>query len=36
MEKAQIEYKKYKAKILSSVEKDYLESIKILEQKGKQ
>lgn len=35
MEKAQIEYKKYKAKTLSSVEKDYLESIKILEQKGK-
>jgi len=36
MEKAQTEYKKYKAKILSSVEKDYLESIKLLEQKGKQ
>ncbi len=35
MEKAQIEYKKYKAKTLSSVEKDYLESIKLLEQKGK-
>lgn len=26
MEKAQTEYKKYKAKTLSSVEKDYLES----------
>ena len=36
MEKAQKEYKKYKAKTLSSVEKDYLESIKLLEQKGKQ
>lgn len=35
MEKAQTEYKKYKAKTLSSVEKDYLESIKLLEQKGK-
>ena len=36
MEKAQTEYKKYKAKTLSGVEKDYLESIKLLEQKGKQ
>lgn len=36
MEKAKREYKKYKAKTLSSVEKDYLESIKLLEQKGKQ
>lgn len=36
VEKAQIEYKKYKAKTLSSVEKDYLESIKLLEQKGRQ
>lgn len=36
MEKAHTEYKKYKAKTLSSVEKDYLESIKQLEQKGKQ
>lgn len=36
MEKAQTEYKKYKAKTLSSVEKDYLENIKLLEQKGKQ
>lgn len=36
MEKAQTEYKKYKAKTLSSVEKDYLESIKQLEQRGKQ
>ena len=35
MEKAQTEYKKYKAKTLSSVEKDFLESIKLLEQKGK-
>ena len=35
MEKAQTEYKSYKAKTLSSVEKDYLESIKLLEQKGK-
>ena len=34
-EKAQTEYKKYKVKTLSSVEKDYLESIKLLEQKGK-
>lgn len=34
MEKAQTEYKKYKTKTLSSVEKDYLESIKLLEQKG--
>lgn len=33
MEKAQTEYKKYKAKTLSSVEKDYLESIKLLESK---
>lgn len=36
MEKAQTEYKKYKAKTLSGVEKDYLDSIKLLEQKGKQ
>ncbi len=36
MKKAQTEYKKYKAKTLSSVEKDYLESIKMLEQKRKQ
>ncbi|MGF6364349.1 hypothetical protein M2454_000120 [Aequitasia blattaphilus] len=35
MEKAQTEYKKYKAKTLSNAEKDYLESIKLLEQKGK-
>lgn len=35
LEKAQTEYKKYKAKTLSSVEKDYLESIKTLVQKGK-
>lgn len=36
VEKAQTEYKKYKAKTLSSVEKNYLESIKLLEHKGKQ
>ncbi len=36
MEKAQTEYKKYKAKTLSSVEQDYLESVKLLEQKSKQ
>ena len=35
MDKAQTEYIKYKAKTLSSVEKDYLERIKLLEQKGK-
>lgn len=34
MEKAQTEYKKYKAKTLSSVENDYLESTKLLEQKA--
>jgi len=35
MDKAQTEYKKYKAKTLSSVEQDYLNSIKQLEQKSK-
>lgn len=35
MDKAQTEYKKYKAKTISSVEQDYLNSIKQLEQKGK-
>ncbi len=35
MDKAQTEYKKYKAKTISSVEQDYLDSIKQLEQKGK-
>jgi hypothetical protein len=35
MEKAQTEYKKYKAKTLSSVERDYLDIIRQLEQKGK-
>lgn len=35
MDKAQEEYKKYKAKTLSGVEQDYLDSIKRLEQKGK-
>ncbi len=33
VEKATVEYKKYKAKTLSEVEKDYLNSIKILERK---
>lgn len=32
---AEAEYKKYKTKTLSSVEKDYLNSIKLLEQKSK-
>ena len=35
MDKAQAEYKKYKARTLSSVEEDYLDSIKMLEQKSK-
>jgi len=35
MDKAQMEYKKYKAKTLSRVEQDYLDSIKQLEQKSK-
>lgn len=35
MDKAQTEYKKYKAKTISGVEQDYLDSIKQLEQKGK-
>lgn len=35
MEKAGAEYKKYKAKTLSSVEQDYLDSIKLLDKKGK-
>lgn len=35
MEKAQTEYKKYKAKTLSSAEKDYLDSIRLLEEMGK-
>jgi len=35
MDKAQTEYKKHKAKTLSSVEQDYLNSIKQLEQKSK-
>jgi hypothetical protein len=35
MDKAQIEYKKYKAGTISSVEKDYLDSIKLLEEKSK-
>jgi len=36
MNKAEMEYKKYKAKTLSSVENDYLNSIKALEKKAKQ
>lgn len=35
MDKAKIEYKKHIAKTLSSVERDYLDRIKQLEQKGK-
>lgn len=35
IEKAQEKYKKYKAKTLSKVEKDYLESIKLLEETRK-
>lgn len=35
MEKAETEYKKYKARTLSDVEKDYLDSIKLLEAKSK-
>ena len=34
MDKAQTEYKKYKARTISSVEEDYLDSIKMLEQKS--
>ncbi len=36
MNKAETEYKKYKTKTLSSVENDYLNSIKALAQKAKQ
>ena len=35
MEKAEAEYKKYKARTLSDVEKDYLDSIKLLGSKSK-
>lgn len=35
IEKAESEYKKYKARTLSDVEKDYLDSIKLLESKSK-
>ena len=35
IEKAEEEYKKYKARTLSDVEKDYLDSIKLLESKSK-
>ncbi len=34
IDKATTEYRKYKAKTLSSVEQDYLDSIKRLEQKA--
>ena len=34
-EKAKSEYKKYKAKTLSTVENDYLKTISLLEQKAK-
>lgn len=33
VDKATAEYRKYKAKTLSDVERDYLDSIKMLEQK---
>jgi hypothetical protein len=35
MEKATNEYKKYQQKTLSEVEKNYLESLKVIEQKTK-
>lgn len=35
MQKAEAEYKKYKARTLSDVEKDYLDSIKMIEKKGR-
>lgn len=35
LEKVETEYKKYKARTLSDVEKDYLDSIKLLEKKSK-
>jgi hypothetical protein len=35
IEKATYEYKKYQQKILSEVEKNYLESLKVIEQKTK-
>lgn len=35
MEKDHKEYQKYKVKTLSSMEKDYLDRIKLLEQTGK-
>lgn len=34
VDKATIEYKKYKARTLSPVERDYLDSIKLLEEKS--
>ena len=34
VDKATTEYRKYKAKTLSDVEQDYLDSIKFLEQKA--
>lgn len=36
MEKAEIEYKKYKAKTLSDVENDFLNSINMIEKKAKE
>ena len=36
VDKATEEYKKYKAKTLSEVEQDYLDSIKLLEQKSEE
>ena len=35
MQKAETEYKKYKARTLSDIEKDYLNSLKLLEYTGK-
>ena len=36
VEKATTEYKKYKARTLSEVEKDYLDSIRMLEHKAEE
>ena len=36
VEKASTEYKKYKARTLSEVEKDYLDSIRMLEHKAEE
>jgi hypothetical protein len=35
MDKAQTEYKKFQAKTLTEVEKNYLETIKLIEEKAK-